>query len=200
MSARYPDRASAMSERTEQKTLHQQPFHHHWNGAVSANLHHSAPKSRNGSTASVGSAARVGTRCSVRISELCAVWKRHCHELPTIRPVSERMDHRLNFHARREGLGNPALPRQTGGTAHLDRPLFSLPLAVIDHHEDPAVRIGPLEFLDGTFQDLGFFGVEHGKGVVCNDRNGGHGYRDTGEAERLEFHWRLPLIFTTPYF
>src|SRR5262249_6274345 len=94
-----------------------------------------------------GASSGVGAGRGVRIPHQGSVWQRYRHELSAVVAVAKRMNDGLNFHAGRKGLGNPALPRQTGRSAHLDRPLLCLTLGIVDRHQDPAVRIGPLEFL-----------------------------------------------------
>src|SRR5258706_12977987 len=96
--------------------------------------------------------ARVGVRCPVRVALHGPVRKRDCHILAAMRAVLERMDHGRDLHARGEGLGNPALPRQTARCAELDRPLLGLSGRIRNIDQDPAVRVGPLEFFDGAFK------------------------------------------------
>src|SRR5882724_11133687 len=136
--------------------------------------------------------ARVGVRCTVRVALRGAVRKRDCHVLAAMRAVFERMDHSRNLHARGQGLGNPALPRQTAGRAKLDRPLL-----VINGHQDPAVRVRPLEFFDRAFQGHLLVGIEHREGMMCECRDRIHGNRDSRETKGSELHlvppqWLIP--------
>ena len=142
-----------------------------------------------------GRGAGIGVGATVRISHFGAVRKRDRHELAAGRSVAERMDDGLDFHAGRQGLGNPALPRQAARPAHLDRPLLRLALGIGNRHQDPAVRIGPLEFLDGAFQGHLLFGIEHGEGMMREGRHRRHGEGDTSEAQCFEVHERLPRGF-----
>src|SRR5260221_5973044 len=64
----------------------------------------------NDAQASVGGAG-IGGWGSVWISHLGSVRKRHRHELSALGSLPERMNDPLHFHALRQGLGNPALPR-----------------------------------------------------------------------------------------
>src|SRR5215472_10810705 len=65
----------------------------------------------------LSAAARVRVGCAVRVALHGAVRKRDRHELAAMRPVLERMNHGLDFHTGREGLGNPTLAGETAGGA-----------------------------------------------------------------------------------
>src|SRR5688572_10748683 len=61
--------------------------------------------------------------------------------------------------------GAPASAEQLDGRAHLHAPFH---IAVLARHEhlDPAVRVGPLERLDGARESYGLIIVEHRAGVM----------------------------------
>src|SRR5262245_28588694 len=105
--------------------------------------------------------ARVCARTSVRVALQRAVRKRYCHKLTTARAVLQRMDDRADFHARGKGLRDPALTRQASRAAHFNGPLLVYAGLTLDHHQDPAMRVRPLEFLHGAVQLDVLFGVEH---------------------------------------
>src|SRR5260370_30379861 len=73
----------------------------------------------------------IGARRGVRIPHQGSVRQRYGHELSAVVAVPERMNDRLDFHAGRKGLGNPALPRQTGRAAHLHCPMLCLALGIV---------------------------------------------------------------------
>ena len=102
--------------------------------------------------------------------------------------VLKRMNDRGHFHAGHQGLGNPALPRQAARSAHFNRPLLHLSLLIRDVHQDPAVGVGPLEFLHSAFQCGLLFGVEHGKRMVRKSGDRVHGDRYPCEPKCFEFH------------
>src|SRR4030088_2678786 len=133
--------------------------------------------------------ARVGVRCSVRVALYGPVRKRDCHVLAAMGAVLERMDHSRDLHARGQSLGNPALPRQTARRAKLDRPLFLRASRVRNVDQDPAMRVGPLEFLDRAFKSHLLVGIEHREGMMCKSRDRIHGNRDSREAKGFELHF-----------
>src|SRR6266566_8131604 len=131
--------------------------------------------------------ARIGVCRAIRVALHRSVRKRDRHVLAAMRAVLERMDHGRDLHARGQGLGNPALPRQTARRAKLDGPLL-----VVDGHQDPAMRVGPLEFLDGPFQRHLLVGVEHREGMMREGRDRIHGNRDSRETKGFELHLAPP--------
>src|SRR5262249_12931493 len=99
-----------------------------------------------------------------------------------------------HVHAGRDDLWHPALPSQAGWRAELDRPLHRLAFAIIDHHVDPTVWVGPLEFLDGAFDGDRLLGIEHGEGVMCLCRNRTHDNSHGRESDWIEVHGRLQVF------
>src|SRR5258708_617936 len=79
-----------------------------------------------------GASSGIGAGRGVRIPHQGSVWQRYRHELSAVVSVPKRMNYGLNFHARRKGLRNPALPRPNARAPPLDPPLLSLTLVIVD--------------------------------------------------------------------
>src|SRR3981081_4027239 len=75
----------------------------------------------------------LGARRGVDGTHLLSVRKRDCHELPATAADTQWMDHGFDFHAGRERLRTPALPRQAGRATHLDGPLYFLTFGIVHH-------------------------------------------------------------------
>src|SRR5208337_4274430 len=60
---------------------------------------------------------------------------------------------------------------------------------------DPAVRIGPLELLDGAFQGHALLGIEHGEGMMCGSGDSRQGDGEAREAQSAEFHGGLLVLY-----
>src|SRR5438067_1546539 len=72
---------------------------------------------------------------------------------------------------------------------HIDRSVCSS--RVRNVHQDPAVRVRPLEFFDRAFKSHLLVGIEHRKGMMCKSRDRIHGNRDSRETKGFEVHERL---------
>jgi len=102
--------------------------------------------------------------------EDAAVGEGQRHEEASLFAAAQRPDHDGDFVAGLEAGGMPALAREVVGAVELDAPLVDGAVGVGDVELDPAVRIGPLKFLDHAHQG-GFLGaVEHGEGMVRERR------------------------------
>ena len=116
-----------------------------------------------------------------------------------MRSILERMNDRADLHPRGERLRNPALTSQASRSTHFDGPLLFHAGLVLDNHQDPAVRVRPLEFLHRAVELNGFFRVEHRERMVGQSRNRIHRNGDACEAKDFESHVRLQFAFLLPY-
>ena len=59
---------------------------------------------------------------------------------------------------------------------------------IVDHDAQPAMRIGPFEFLDGPGHGDGLVGIEHGKGMMREGRRRERAERHCGQAHSFQVH------------
>src|SRR6266566_4423138 len=104
--------------------------------------------------------------------------------------VLHRMKSDGDLVAGHDGFGFPAPLRQQAHRAEFDCPLLGLSARIGYHDEHPAMRVGPLELLDGTFQRDLLVRGELGIGMMreswdCGSRQR---KRDSADDKRPHIH------------